>query len=274
MTARPLNVLEPVVSHPAGTDGSSSSVTKAISLLTAFNSTSGGATLTELAKMAGVPKSTAHRLLGMLRDAGLVDREGMDWYLCAPMIRLGAIALRGGAGVLREVALPYLSELYELTHENVHLGVLDGTEVVYLDKIYGHHSMSTPSRVGSRLSAHTSGLGKAILSRSDKATIRRILEGGLRPATTRSIVLPGMFLRQLEVARHDGVAFDREECRDGLVCVAAPIVGPSGRAVAAISVAGSARTLKIDHIAGAVRNAAIHVSRKAGPDVELIATGT
>jgi DNA-binding IclR family transcriptional regulator len=117
-------------------------------------------------------------------------------------------------------------------------------------------------------------LGKAILARSDKVTVLRVLEGGLRPATTRSITLPGMFVRQLEVARQEGVAFDREECRDGLVCVAAPIVGPSGRAVAAISVAGSARTLKVEHIAGAVRQAAAQVSRKAGPDVELIAAGT
>lgn len=250
------------------------SVGKALSLLTAFGDTDGGATLTELAAIAGVPKSTAHRLLGVFRDAGLVDRDGMDWYLCAPMLRLGALALRGGAGVLREVALPYLAELYELTHENVHLGVLDGAEVIYLDKIYGHHSMSTPSRVGIRLNAHTSGLGKAILSRSDKHTIRRVLDGGLRPATARSIVLPGMFIRQLELAQREGVAFDREECREGLVCVAAPIIGPSGNAVAAISIAGSARTLKIDNIASAVRNAAVQVSRKAGPDVELIASGT
>jgi len=274
MAARPLNVLESIQDSPSSTDGGSSSVGKAISLLTAFSDTDGGATLTELARVAGVPKSTAHRLLGVLRDAGLVDRDGMDWYLCTPMLRLGTLALRGGAGVLREVALPYLSELYELTHENVHLGVLDSTEVVYLDKIYGHHSTSTPSRVGSRLYAHTSGLGKAILSRSDTAAVRRVLNGGLRPATARSITLPGMFVRQLEVARHEGVAFDREECRDGLVCVAAPILGASGRAVAAISVAGSARTLKIDNIAGAVRGAAAQVSRKAGPDIELIAAGT
>lgn len=249
-------------------------MSKAISLLTAFNTTAGSATLTELARVAGVPKSTAHRLLGVLRDAGLIDRDGMDWYLRTPMLRLGTLALRGGAGVLREVALPHLSELYELTHENVHLGVLDGTEVVYLDKIYGHHSTSTPSRVGSRLYAHTSGLGKAILSRSGREPIRRVLESGLRPATVHLITLPGLFLRQLETARHEGVAFDREECREGLVCVAAPIIGASGRAVAAISVAGSARTLKIDQIAGAVRDAAAEVSRKAGPDIELIAAGS
>ncbi|NYI45048.1 DNA-binding IclR family transcriptional regulator [Nocardioides aromaticivorans] len=271
MRARPLDVSVPTLEHSTPDGGS---VGKAISLLTAFGDAAGGATLTELAHIAGVPKSTAHRLLGVLRDAGLVDRDGMDWYLCAPMLRLGAVALRGGAGVLREVALPYLSELYELTHENVHLGVLDGTDVVYLDKIYGHRSTSTPSRVGSRLNAHTSGLGKAILSRSDRTAVKRVLDGGLRPTTTRSIALPGMFLRQLEAARQEGVAFDREECREGLVCVAAPILGPSGRAVAAISVAGSARTLKIDAIASAVRNAAVQVSRKAGPDVDLIATGT
>lgn len=248
-------------------------MSKALALLTAFGNTSGSATLTELAQMAEVPKSTAHRLLGVLHDSGLVDRDGMDWYLRTPLIRLGAAALRGGTGVLREVALPYLTELYELTHENVHLGVLDNTDIVYLDKLYGHRSTCTPSRVGSRLAAHTSSLGKAILSRSDRSTVGGVVHGGLRPATMHSIVQPGSFLRQLDQARLDGVAFDREECREGLVCIGAPIIGPAGRAVAAISVAGSARTLKVDSLADSLRTAAAHISRKAGPDIDLIAAG-
>ena len=102
-----------------------------------------------------------------------------------------------------------------------------------------------------------------------------VLDGGLRAATARSIVLPGMFIRQLEIARQAGEGFlDHEECREGLVCVAAPIVGPSGRAVAAISVAGATQTLKVEQIADAVHHAAAQISRKAGPDVELIASGS
>lgn len=245
---------------------------KAVSLLIAFNRTSGGATLTELAREAGVSKSTAHRLLGMLRNAGLVDRNGMDWYLRSPVLRLGALALRGEASILREVALPYMTELYEETHENVHLAMLDGCEVVYLEKLYGHRSTPAPSRVGHRVACHTSALGKAMLAFSDEPTVRQTITRGLRPATPRSVTVPGMFLRQLEAARADTVAFDREETWLGLMCVASPIVGPSGRPVAAISVAGSTRTMNLDALATKVRAAAVEIARKAGPDVDLLAT--
>jgi DNA-binding IclR family transcriptional regulator len=248
-----------------------SSVAKAATLLIAFNRTGGGATLTELAREAGIPKSTAHRLLGTLRDAGLVDRNGMDWYLRWPMVRLGALALRGGAGTMREVALPYMAELYEESHENIHLAMLEGPEVVYLEKVYGHHSTPSPSRVGHRVPAHVSALGKAILAYSAEDCVRRVIADGLRPMTPHSIVGPRILLRQLEAVRREGVAFDREESRQGLACCAAPILSPSGRPVAAISVAGSAQRLRLDVIAPKVRAAAQQIAAKAGPDVELLA---
>lgn len=242
-----------------------------MSLLIAFRRTSGCATLTELAREASVSKSTAHRLLGMLRSAGLVDRHGMDWYLQSPVLQLGALALRGETGILREVAAPYMAELYEETHENVHLAMLDGREVVYLEKLYGHRSTPSPSRVGHRVPTHCSALGKAMLAFSDEETVRHVIAGGLRPATPRSITGPGALLRQLQAARTDRVAFDREESRLGLMCVASPIVSPSGRPVAAISVAGSVRTMNLDALAPKVRAAAAQIARKAGPDVDLLA---
>ncbi|MEU1519859.1 IclR family transcriptional regulator [Streptomyces sp. NPDC005811] len=250
-----------------------SSVDKAVSLLIAFSHTSGGATLTELAREAGVSKSTAHRLLGMLRSAGLVDRDEMDWYLRSPVLRLGALALRGEAGILREVALPYMTELYEETHENVHLALLEGDEVVYLEKLYGHRSTPAPSRVGHRVPCHTSGLGKAMLAFSGEPAVRRVVADGLRPASARSVTVPGVFLRQLEAVRTDRVAYDREETWLGLTCVAAPILGPSGRPVAAISVAGCSRTMNLDALAPKVRAAATQIGRKTGPDVDLLAAG-
>ena len=251
----------------------STSVDKAAALLMAFGRTGGCATLTELAREAGVTKSTAHRLLATLRSAGLVGRDDMDWYLLHPVVRLGALALRGETTLLREVALPYMAELYEETHENVHLAMLDGHEVVYLEKVYGHRSTPSPSRVGRRAASHTSGLGKAMLAFSDENTIREVVGEGLRPTTPRSIVLPHALDRQLEAIRDTGLAFDLEETREGLNCIAAPIISPAGRPVAAISVAGSTRTVRLERIASKVRAAAVQIARKAGPDVDLLARG-
>lgn len=270
MLVRPLDVESVSGERPRA---ASSSVDKAAALLMAFGQTGGCATLTELAREAGIPKSTAHRLLGTLRSAGLVDRNEMDWYLLHPVVRLGALALRGETALLREVALPYMAELYEETHENVHLAMLDGHEIVYLEKVYGHRSTPSPSRVGRRAPCHTSGLGKAILAFSDETTVRQVVSAGLRPMTPRSIVLPRVFARQLEAIRETGLAFDREETREGLNCIAAPIISPAGRPVAAISVAGSTRTVRPEIIAPKVRAAAAEIGRKAGPDVDLLAGG-
>lgn len=249
-----------------------SSVHKAAALLIAFNHTGGCATLTELAREACLPKSTAHRLLGILREVGLVDRNDMEWYLRRPVLQLGALALRGGAGALREVALPYMTQLYEETHENVHLAMLEGCEVVYLEKVYGHRSAPSPSRVGHRVGAHVSAVGKAMLAFSDEGTIRDVIMSGLRPATPHSVISPRALLRQLEAVRSSGVAYDLEECRQGLTCVAAPVVTADGRPVAAISVAGSTRTMRLDLVAEKVKAAAGKISVQAGPDVNLLAT--
>ncbi|MFP3459962.1 IclR family transcriptional regulator [Arthrobacter globiformis] len=249
-----------------------SSVHKAAALLIAFNHTGGCATLTELAREACLPKSTAHRLLGILREVGLVDRNDMEWYLRRPVLQLGALALRGGAGALREVALPYMTQLYEETHENVHLAMLEGCEVVYLEKVYGHRSAPSPSRVGHRVGAHVSAVGKAMLAFSDEGTIRDVIMSGLRPATPHSVISPRALLRQLEAVRSSGVAYDLEECRQGLTCVAAPVVTAEGRPVAAISVAGSTRTMRLDLVAEKVKAAAGKISVQAGPDVNLLAT--
>jgi DNA-binding IclR family transcriptional regulator len=254
----------------AAADPSTSSVHKAAALLIAFNRTRGCATLTELAHEAGLSKSTAHRLLNMLRDSGLVDRNEMDWYLRWPVLRLGTLALRGGAGTLREVALPYMAELYEETHENIHLAMLEGCEVVYLEKVYGHRSTPSPSRVGHRVPAHVSALGKAILAFADEASVLAVVKSELRPVTSRSVVRPNMLLRQLQEARVDGVAFDREESRLGLMCVAAPILSPAGRPVAALSVAGGTSRMRLDVVAPKVRIAAQRIAAQAGPDVDLL----
>lgn len=217
------------------------SVAKALGLLDAFRDQSSTVPLTVLAARVGLPKSTAHRLLAVLEHEGFVVRQPSGYSLSRHVFELGNLIPDTRPRSLRTLAMPYLSELYETTHQTVHLAVLDGTEVLYLDKVYGHRSIETPTWVGARVAATCTALGKAILAYSDAQTLRSVLAGGLTALTPHSLTAPGMFLSALERSRAEHYATDNEESRLGLSCIAAPLIDPiSGRAFAAISLSGPA----------------------------------
>jgi DNA-binding IclR family transcriptional regulator len=126
-------------------------------------------------------------------------------------------------------------DLYESTRETVHLAALHGTDVIYLSKLYVHRQVRSPSRIGARVPAYCTAVGKALLA-YDPAALDRILEGRLRPLTPATIVDPLLLAEEIARVREEGVAYDDEEAAAGLSCVAVPIVGYGGRAVAALSV--------------------------------------
>ncbi len=246
-------------------DQLASSVGKALSLLDALAGKASEMGVTELARAAGMPKSTAFRLLSILGQKGLVERRGTDYCLGRRLFELGALVSEVKPLSLRHAALPFLEDLYELTHETVHLGVLDGTEVLYLEKIHGHNPVQSPSRVGGRLPAHCVGLGKAMLAFSNANTLRAVVSTGLPPLTPYSIVYPGKLLSALKNIREQGVAFDIQEAQLGLTCIAAPVLDEHGHAIAAVSVSGP--TYRFDpkrfqrHVNDAVKKISIAVQK-------------
>lgn len=231
------------------------SVGKALALLNAFDSSSTVLGVTELARFAGMPKSTSYRLLVALETGGFVERDGTNYRLAARLFELGNLLPHCRPSNLRDIALPYLSDLYELSHETVHLATVDGLDVLYLEKIYGHNPVRSPSHVGKRVAAHCAAIGKAILAQSDETVISSVIRNGLRPRTPRTIVLPHVFRSVLKTSRAEGVAYDHEEASVGLSCVAAPIM-VSGNPIAAISISGGAPHFDPKSYAGAVRKAA------------------
>jgi DNA-binding IclR family transcriptional regulator len=244
----------------AGDRQATPSVTKALQLLDAFRHAGPTLGVSEIARLAGVPKSTAFRLLAYLEQSGFVEREGRDYVLGRHLFELGnSVPLCRPRG-LRDVAAPHLSQLFVKTGKVVHLAVLEGTDIVYVEKIYGHDTVPVPTAVGSRMPAACSSLGKAMLAFSDRDTIRRVLEDGLAPRTRYSIAEPARFLQELRRVHRDAVAFDREEVQLGLVCTASPIL-VDGRAVAAVSVAGQATRFNPAAVANDVRRAAEAISR-------------
>src|SRR5690606_5063861 len=131
---------------------------RALRILSAFSPERRRLALTEIAERAGLPLTTAHRLVGELADWGALEREPDGGYRIG--LRLWEVATLAPRGIgVREAALPFLEDLYEATHENVHLAVLDGTEALYLERISGRGAVPVISRVGGRLPLHATGVG-------------------------------------------------------------------------------------------------------------------
>lgn len=212
-------------------------IDKAISLLNAFGAqASTGLGVSELARRTSLNKSTAHRVLAMLERNGVVERIGTEYRLGAFLHELGRAVYPPGHERIRDVLLPFLTDLYELTRQTVHLAALHGTDVVYLAKLYGHRPVATPSRVDGRLPAHCTAVGKVLLA-YDHAAAARALSEPLHRFTARTIADPIDLAAELERIRNRGLAFDDEESQPGLSCVASPVFAADRRVIAALSIA-------------------------------------
>jgi DNA-binding IclR family transcriptional regulator len=133
--------------------------------------------------------------------------------------------------------------------------------VLVVEKITGHQPMPMLSQVGGTIPAHCSGLGRAILAYSDPSVVEEVIAAGLVPRTPRTLTSEVAVLRELAAIPHRGWAVDREEGNIGVNCVAAPVFGPLGEVVAALSVTGPTALVRADRIGPAVRLAAAAASR-------------
>jgi IclR family transcriptional regulator, KDG regulon repressor len=211
-------------------------VDKAFSLLVAFGDDAGtGLGVSELARRANLNKSTAFRVLGLLERNAMVERVGTSYRLGSRLHELGRAVYAPTTDRLRDVLLPYLTDLFQATRHTVHLATLHGTDVLYLAKLYGHRTAGAPSRIGGRLPATCTSIGKAMLA-YDTTRAELALTRPLARLTAHSIADPDVLAAQLVAVRRDGIATDYEESRIGLHCVAAPVLARSGKPIAALSV--------------------------------------
>lgn len=230
-----------------------------MTLLTAFRPDDVELSLAELSRRTGLAKSTAHRRLTELAEWELVERTPGGFRLGMRLFELGSLVPRQRG--LRETAAPFLADLFEATHETVHLAILDGAEVVYVQKLDSKGGPRVPSRVGGRLPAHCTGVGKALLAFSPQATLDAVLDAGLRRRAPRTVVAPGLLRQELAEIRDRGIAVENEESTVGITCVAAPVLDTKGTALAAVSITGWVNRLDAARLAPAVRTAALGISR-------------
>lgn len=194
---------------------------RVLALLGAFDEHHRRLTLTELAGRAGLALPTAHRLVAELAGWGALTRtpDG-DYAVGRRLWDLGLLApVQSG---LRELASPYLHDLYGATLATVHLAVRDGAEVLYLDRLAGHASVPVVSSVGSRLPMHATGVGKVLLAHAPEGVQREVL-AHLTRVTPYTITQPGLLRRQLARVVRDDHATTTEEMSLGACSIAVPI---------------------------------------------------
>ena len=228
---------------------------KAVAILRSFAADDRVLPLAELIRRTGLSKGTVHRVAGDLVEHRLLDKTDHGYRLSGGLFELGLRA--SSERTLLEIAMPFLQDLYERTHEIVHLGVREGTEVVYIAKIGGHRQAHSPSRTGGRMPMHCTAIGKALLATADRDLQHEVLTGALERRTPHTIVAPGVLQKQLRKVLEAGVAHEHEESALGLLCVAAPVFESDGRTpIAAISISGPAGRFRPEVHEMAVRAAA------------------
>jgi DNA-binding IclR family transcriptional regulator len=235
---------------------------RVVAVLGAFGADDSAVGAAELARRTGLPKSTVHRITIALAEEGLLERHGPEVRLGLRLFEIGQRVHR--QRVLRDAALPYMSDLREATRETIHLAVLEGNEVVYVEILGSPGGPALPSRVGGRLPAHATGVGKAILAYSPPQVARAVLDGELARVSERSVVAPGLLAKELARIRRGGVAYDHEESGRGILCAASPVLGPDGDVLGALSVSGWVNRMRTAGVAPAVHTAALALSRALG----------
>jgi DNA-binding IclR family transcriptional regulator len=227
---------------------------KAFTLLRAFTPERPELNLTELSHRSGLPMSTARRMAVRLTRLGALERSADGRYAIGMRLwEIASLSPRGHG--LRRVALPYMEDLYEVTHQHVLLAVLDGEDAVLVERISAHRAVDVLYRVGGRLPLTNTGVGLVLLAHTDSDLQEQLLEETTEPgrrATVRA---------SLAAIRRDGATIFRPSGDWNVVSVAAPVRDSGGAVVAAVSIVVPDHSTNPQLLTTAVRTAARGISR-------------
>jgi len=235
-------------------------VRKALMILASFRGGPEELGLSELARRAGIPKSTAFRLLADLASAGFVERSGSTYRLGLSLFELGARVSFNRPNGLREVAMHDLSQLYVQTGLTAHLAVLSGSEIIWIERVGKPPKPGVLEIPGARNPATCSASGKAIIAFSSPDEVGSIMREPLQRLTRYSIQEPGRLAQEFTTIRNSGIAHEREETALGRVGIAAPILN-DGWAIAAIGVSGPIKGTNWRFAEAQIRQAGTNISR-------------
>jgi len=231
-----------------------------LAILGAFDVDHRELTLTELAHRAGLTLSTAQRRAAEMTSWGALERTDSGRYRVGLRLwEVGSLAPRGVG--LREVALPFLEDLYVVSRQNVQLAVREGTEVVFVERIAGRSAVPVLTRVGGRFALHATGVGLVLLAFAPTEVFDEVVSNGLTAYTPSTITDAKVLRRVLAEVRRDGFAISAGAVTPDALSVAAPITDPDGRVIAALSLVVGIEDARPQALAPLVRAAARGISR-------------
>jgi DNA-binding IclR family transcriptional regulator len=224
-----------------------------------------------IAEQLGINRTTTHRLLNALMFRGWIEKPTgtASYRLSLKFLALAHTATQA-RNFLEEVR-PTLDHLSRLSRETAHLGVLDGFEVIHIDKIDSPERVGISSKTGSRATPHLTGLGKALLAASPDSLVDHYVQHVTSHAFNDRLVDPAAFYAELELTRRRGYSIDNEEDSIGVRCLGVAIRGAGGTPLFAMSLTGPSPRFTLDRVealAPEIVEIAEALSRQFGWDPE------
>jgi DNA-binding IclR family transcriptional regulator len=245
-------------------DEGRSVVHRALTVLDSFSKERPERTLGEIQQATGLASATTYRLVSELVEWGALERVSRGRYRVG--IRLWQVgSLAPQARDLRDVALPFLQDLIDVTHEVAHLVVLDEGQALYIERLMSRPEVRVRSRVARRLPLHATGPGKVLLAHSAPEFVEEIVRAGLPRLARNTITDPDVLRGALADIRETGFCLSRDEMTDGASSVAAPVRGANGEVIAAISVVIPTGKRELSPLVPVVSIAAAGISRGMRP---------
>ena len=242
-------------------------VGKVLRVLELLDRSPEGLQLKDIATLADLNKSTAHRLLVHLESGGYLFHDVNGAYMIGPkLVRLGSGTTY--QATLRRLSRPVLERLWRATGETINLSVLDGQDILYIDVLESLHTFRLVSQVGTRRPLHCTALGKAMLSRMEPDRVEEALAHiRFERTTPKTITSIAQLRKDLKECTARGFALDDEEAVSGARCISAPILDADGKVTAALSVSGPIVRVdraKVPVFSRLIRAAAEEISGKLG----------
>jgi DNA-binding IclR family transcriptional regulator len=204
-----------------------------LSVLGAFEASNKPLSISEIAEKTGIPQSTTYRMVGDLEAWGALAKNLDGSYQVG--VRIWELGQHAGLSQREHVVRPYLQDLFDLVHENVHMAVRQGASALYVDKIYGSRKLPIVSRIGSKLPLHSTAVGRVLLAAEPGWFVKAYLDKKLVAPTAKTTLDRDALELELRQVQRQGYAMTVEQMRLGASSIAVPVV-VNGETIASVGI--------------------------------------